>query len=113
MNVVVLRGRLSRPAEERVLPSESRLVTLEVTVLRPGERSDTVPVAWMDAPATAAQLGMGEEVVVVGRVRRRFFRTGAGTQSRTEVAAATVVPTRQAKRAATAVARALKAQEDG
>ena len=109
MNVVVLRGRLSRPAEERVLASETRLVTLEVTVLRPGERSDTVPVAWMGAPATAANLGMGEEVVVVGRVRRRFFRTPGGTQSRTEVAATTVVPTRQAKRAAAAVGRAVDA----
>jgi hypothetical protein len=30
--------------------------------------------------------------VVVGRVRRRFFRAGPGTQSRTEVVAENVVP---------------------
>ena len=30
MNVVTLRGRLSRPAEERTLPSGDRLVQLEL-----------------------------------------------------------------------------------
>ena len=109
MNVVVLRGRLSRPAEERVLRSGTRLVTLELTVAHPGVRADSVPVAWMDAPATAARLDTGDEVVVVGRVRRRFFRTGAGTQSRTEVQAEQVVATRQAKRAAKAVEWAMNA----
>src|SRR5687767_12653876 len=50
VNVVVLQGRLSRPAEERVLGSGSRLVALEVTIPRPGERADTVPVSWIDPP---------------------------------------------------------------
>jgi single-strand DNA-binding protein len=44
--------------------------------------------------------------VVVGRVRRRFYRAGGATQSRTEVVAETVVAARQAKRAATALASA-------
>ena len=44
--------------------------------------------------------------MVVGRVRRRFFRVGGATQSRTEVAADVVVPTRQAKRAGAALAQA-------
>jgi single-strand DNA-binding protein len=113
MNVVVLQGRLSRPAEERVLGSGSRLVALEVTVPRPGERADTVPVSWVDPPPAIALLGAGEEVVVVGRVRRRFFRTAAGTASRTEVAARVVVPARQAKRAAAALTRAVEAIESG
>ena len=113
MNVVVVRGRLSRPAEERVLESSTRLVTLDVTVPRPGERSDSVPVAWMNAPVAAAGLQTGEEVLVVGRVRRRFFRAGGGTQSRTEVAAVNVVPTRHTKRAASAMAAALKLVQAG
>jgi single-strand DNA-binding protein len=37
-------------------------------------------------------------VVVTGRVRRRFFRAGGYTQSRTEVVADAVVPTRRRKR---------------
>jgi hypothetical protein len=47
----------------------------------------------------------GDAVVVLGYVRRRFFRVAATTQSRTEVVAARVLP---ASRKAT-VARALHA----
>src|SRR5205823_5065868 len=50
MNVVALVGRLARPAEERVLPSGDRLVAYEVTVPREGERAETVPVVWFEAP---------------------------------------------------------------
>ena len=54
MNVVALVGRLARPAEERVLPSGDRLVAYEVTVPREGERAETVPVVWFEAPAYPA-----------------------------------------------------------
>ncbi len=111
MNVVVVKGRLSRPAEERVLESRTRLVTLELTVPRPGERADSVPVAWMGAPVWATKLDTGEEVLVIGRVRRRFFRAGTSTQSRTEVVADKIVVTRQAKTAAKALAEAAMALE--
>jgi hypothetical protein len=50
--------------------------------------------------------------VVAGRIRRRFFRTPAGTGSRTEVVATRVVPASQAKRAATLVAQACSALAD-
>ena len=52
MNVVTLRGRLSRPAEERTLPSGDRLVQLALTVARPGDKAECVPVVYFDAPAT-------------------------------------------------------------
>jgi single-stranded DNA-binding protein len=106
MNVVVAVGRLSRPAELRVLPSGDQLVTLELTVPRETERADSVPVSWFRAPARAAALDVDEEVLVVGRVRRRFFTSGGATQSRTEVVADAVVPTRQNKRMAAALVRA-------
>lgn len=106
MNVVVLIGRLARPAEVRELPSGDRLVAYEVTVDRQGERAETVPVVWHGAPASAVDHGVDERLVVVGRVRRRFFKAGGSTQSRTEVVAEAVVPARQAKRAAAAVERA-------
>jgi single-strand DNA-binding protein len=105
-NVAVLIGRLARPAEPRDLPSGDRLVQYEVTVPRQSGRAESVPVVWFDAPATAGDYDVDEKVVVVGRVRRRFFRTPGGTQSRTEVVADAVVPTRQAKRAQAAVDRA-------
>lgn len=106
MNIVVLQGRLSRPSDERVLGSGTRLVAYDVTVDGPeGGRDETVPVVWLDPPASAA-LDRDTEVVVVGRVRRRFFRAGGATASRTEVVADTVVPARQARRAASALDRA-------
>ena len=97
-NVAVLVGRLARPAEPRDLPSGDRLVQYEVTIPSETGRAESVPVVWYDAPATAADLDVDERVVVVGRVRRRFFKSGGGTQSRTEVVADAVVRARQAKR---------------
>ena len=105
-NVVVLMGKLARPPESRELPSGDRLVAYEVTVERPNERAETVPVVWFAAPASAADHDVDEKMLVVGRVRRRFFRTGAGTQSRTEVVAEAVVNARHTKRAAAALERA-------
>jgi single-strand DNA-binding protein len=48
----------------------------------------------------------------VGRVRRRFFRAGGYTQSRTEVVAENVLRTRQAKQVRAAVDRAARDLED-
>ena len=106
MNVVALTGRLSRPAEQRVLPSGDRLVAIDVTVARDEAPAEGVPVVWFGAPASAGDLDVDERVVVVGRVRRRFFRAEGRTQSRTEVVADAVVPSRHAKRAKAALAAA-------
>jgi single-strand DNA-binding protein len=112
-NVVALRGRLSRPAELRVLPTGSTLVGLEVTTRREGaDKADTVPVVWHDAPASASRLDTGDEVVVVGHVARRFFRSGGATQSRTEVVASTVVPIRSTKRVEAALRVAAETLEE-
>src|SRR3954453_20418020 len=112
MNVVTLLGRLSRPAEERTLPSGDRLVQLELTIARPGDKAESVPVVCFDAPATVSGLDVNDEVVVLGRVRRRFFRTAGGTQSRTEVVADQVVLRRHAKKAAAALDRARRLLDD-
>ena len=103
INVVVLEGSLSRPPAVRSLPSGDQIVTYEVTVRGQDQPAESVPVAWINPPARAAELPPGEVVVVVGRVRRRFFRTPAGTASRTEVLAEAVIPARQRKRAQAAV----------
>ena len=93
MNVVAVVGRLSRPAEHRVLPSGDQLVAYEVTVNGTVEgKRETVPVVWFGASAAAGSLDTDERVLVVGRVRRRFFKTGGRTGSRTEVVADAVVP---------------------
>jgi single-strand DNA-binding protein len=89
MNFVILRGQLSSQPQERVLASGSVLWSLELTT--PTDQGAwSVPVAWFDPPVAVA-FDAGDEVVVVGAVRRRFFRSAAGTQSRTEVVASDVV----------------------
>lgn len=102
-NVVALVGRLARPPELKELPSGDRLVAYEVTVAREGERAEGVPVVWFGAPGSAVDHDVDDTVVVVGRVRRRFYRAGGTTQSRTEVVADIVVAARQGKRASAAL----------
>jgi single-strand DNA-binding protein len=111
-NLVVLVGRLARPAEQKELPSGDRLVAYEVTVARPGARAEGVPVVWLGAPTSAADHDVDDVVLVIGRVRRRFFRAAGVTQSRTEVVADVVVPTRLAKRARAALAAACTRLEE-
>jgi single-strand DNA-binding protein len=113
MNIAVVRGHLSRPPERRTLSSGDELVSLEVTVERPDDRAEIVPVVWPSAPPSATGLVVGAPVVVVGRVRRRFFRVGGSTQSRTEVVADRVVATRQAAAARRLVEAAAEALATG
>ena len=112
MNIVILRGTLSRPCELRQLRSGDHVAAYEVTVRHEEGPSDTVPVVWHGAPASACSLDVDEEVVVTGRVRRRFFRAGGSTQSRTEVVADAVLPARRRKRAAEAVDAAIAQVEE-
>jgi single-strand DNA-binding protein len=109
VNVVILQGTLSRPPTARDLPSGDQMVAFEVTT-RPAEGpAETVPVCWLDPPRRALAFVAGAEVVVTGRVRRRFFRAGGATASRTEVVADTVLPAGHSARVATALGRARNA----
>lgn len=115
MNVVALSGWLSRPAEEKLLESGTRMLSLQVTVsgAGPAARAETVPVVWFEPAVGALDLDAGQDVVVVGRVRRRFFRTGNGTQSRTEVVADMLVPGGRPAAARKAMARAIESMAQG
>ena len=113
MNLVVLRGTLTRPPELRELRSGEQLVTYDLSVPRvDGGAAESVPVVWHSPPPSAAELAVHTQVVVIGRVRRRFFRAAGAIQSRTEVVAAKVLPTRRAKAAERAVSEALLEAED-
>jgi len=112
LNLVVLEGVLARPAQDVELPSGSRLLSLEVTVRRDDGPAEPVPVAWFDAPAWATSLDAGAAVVVTGRVRRRFFRSGGLTQSRTEVVASRVLRASSATKVRAALADAAAALAD-
>jgi single-strand DNA-binding protein len=102
-NEVVIVGRVSGEPQERELPSGDLLVAWRVVVDRPPPRRpvaagvrtvtiDTVDcVAWAAGTRrTARALRPGDVVQVSGALRRRFYRSGAGTSSRTEVEARSV-----------------------
>jgi hypothetical protein len=112
MNIVVLQGKLSRAPEERQL-RESVLATYEVTTRGDDGTATTAPVVWFDPPATAWQLDADDEVTIVGEVRRRFFRSNGRTESRTEVVASTVLPTRRKAQVSRALEHAMALIEDG
>lgn len=101
-NLVVLRGRLSSEPTVRTLPSGTSLVNLEVTTDVDGAGVSVPVVVEADCVSVAA----GDEVVVAGLVRRRFFRAGGVTQSRTEVVASSVVKGTSQRSVAKALARA-------
>lgn len=90
-NDVVLRGRMSAPAEVRTLPSGDPLVTFRLIVRRENPRTpgqvDTLICVTFDRALQrrAAVWRTGDVVEVEGALQRRFWRTGAGTASRNEV----------------------------
>ncbi len=106
MNIVLLRGRLSSDPRTVELPSGDVLLRWEVTTAT-GDRKMTVPVAWFEPPRSTRTIGSGAEVVVLGRVRRRFFRSGGATMSETEVVASAATLASRAKNVARLVDQAL------
>ena len=78
VNLAVVRGICSSPAEVRELPSGSTLVLLQVTTRHGEEAAISVPVVAWDPPGSVSEFDVGDEVVAVGLVRRRFFRDRRG-----------------------------------
>ena len=96
MNIAVVRGVVLRPPTERDLSDGTRLVSIDVSVNYADRPTESLEVVWMNPPASVDLPRQGNEVVAVGRVRRRFFRTTSGTTvGRTEVVADTVLTARQ------------------
>ena len=96
LNVVVVRGTLSSDPVRRELPSGDVVHNYEVTVRHPTGPADSVPVARF-TNGRVPKLEQGDVVVVTGRVRRRFFRAGGSTASRTEIVADSIVGATSAK----------------
>ena len=100
-NEVRLVGRLAVQPVHRELPSGDPLVSFRLVVERDAagvraaraggsSRSPTVDTlecsAWRrDVQRTLARTGPGDVLEVQGALRRRFWRTGAGAASRSEV----------------------------
>ena len=111
MNVVVLQGTLSSEPVVRELRSGSVVWSFEVTTRDEEGAASSVPVSWFD-PAAPPEWGPGDEVVVRGAVRRRFFRSAGGTQSRTEVVADVVLSANDRRKVARAIERARSALDE-
>jgi single-strand DNA-binding protein len=94
LNVAVVRGTCSSPADVRTLPSGDVLAQLQVSA-RVGE---AVPVAVVNPASWVHQLDAGDGIVVVGHVRRRFFRAAGATASRVEIQADLVARARDRRR---------------
>jgi single-strand DNA-binding protein len=91
-NDVVLRGKMSAPAELRSLPSGDLLVSFRLVVKRPkpkerGPSVDVLPCISYDRALQrrAAAWQPGDIIEVEGALQRRFWRTGTGTASICEV----------------------------
>jgi len=95
MNLVVLRGAVRSEPVERTLPSGSLVVQFDISAPLDGSAASAPVSITEPARAVLDCLEAGANVVVLGGVRRRFFRSGGTTQSRTEVIATRVVPVRR------------------
>ena len=104
-NIVLLRGTLSSDPRCTTLPSGDELWSYEVTTRDADGRAESVPVV-LGSARPLARAKSGDEVVVVGHVRRRFYRAGGRTASRTEVVADRLIDARRRRSVDTAVAAA-------
>lgn len=109
MNVVQLEGRITGAPEIKELPSGDAVCVCRVAVVREdvrllpsGRRSPSVDV--IDLAAWTARLrrtmgawAPGDEVVVEGAIRRRFYRAGGRTSSRVEIEVSSARRVRRAR----------------
>lgn len=105
VNVVVLVGTCSRAAIPRRLPSGDEVAELQITT-RTGGVARSVPVSVTGPGPGVRDLGPGDEVLVVGVIRRRFFRAAGVTASRVEVEAQFVGPRGDRRRGSAHIRRA-------
>lgn len=95
LNDVQLRGRLSAPAEIRELPSGDHMATWRLVVGRPAEIRGSVDT--IDCVSTRPRVIRsmsaavpGQRLELAGALRRRFWKTSFGLQSRYAVDVVTV-----------------------
>ncbi len=105
-NLVILRARVT--SEPRLVELASGGDVVQYDVKTPDAAgAASVPVSWFDAPAAGRRFAPGDEVVVVGSVRRRFFRAGGATVSRTDVVADEMLSVRRLRAVQRAVESAM------
>jgi single-stranded DNA-binding protein len=104
VNMVILIGEVTSPPVQRTLQTGEVVSSFDMaTQVEEGRIS--VPIACTGECDTTH---VGDSVCVVGIVRRRFFRSGAGVTSRTEVLADQVISMRRKANVRKAVSRLLE-----
>ena len=114
VNLAVVCGPCSGPPELRVLQSGTRLATLAVRgPAGPAgdERATSVPVTVWQPPAWVDRLEAGDLVIVVGRMRRRFYQRAGGVGSRVDLEADLIGRARDRRRVDAALRKAYGALE--
>jgi single-strand DNA-binding protein len=94
LNDLLLRGRVSAPAVEKVLPSGDKVVEFRLIVSREdGAGVDTLDIAsWSAASRRSALSLKGQEwIELSGSIHRRFWQSPTGVASRWQVVAAQIV----------------------
>jgi single-strand DNA-binding protein len=90
VNAVVLAGSVAADPVQRRMPSGDEVTELRLSVPEAGKRLLPLPVAaWHATVGVQALDGIakGDRVLVHGQLVRRFYRSGAGARSLTEVVA--------------------------
>jgi len=91
VNVVVLAGTVAADPVERRMPSGGEVTELRLSVPETGKRLLPLPVSvWHKdvGKRVLKPIAKGDDVLVYGQLVRRFYRSGAGARSLTEVVAA-------------------------
>ena len=115
VNLCVIRGVASGPPELRTLASGRRLATFSVKTHALEPPATSIPVAVWDPAAWLEAIEQGDELVVAGCLRRRFYRsTTGGLAARVELEASLVgrgSDTRKLRRARRLVQETLESLE--
>jgi hypothetical protein len=91
VNLCLVRGIASGPPELRTLASGRRLATFALKTHGLEPPATSVPVAVWDPPAWLEAIDQGDELVIAGCLRRRFYRsTTGGLAARVELEASLV-----------------------
>lgn len=94
LNDLLLRGRVSAPAVEKVLPSGDKVVEFRLIVSREdGAGVDTLDIASWSAASRRIGLSLKaqEWIELSGSIHRRFWQSPTGVASRWQVVAAQIV----------------------
>lgn len=99
VNVGIVVGMCSGEPEIRELSSGTVVANLSLRSTARGGETTSVPVTVWEPPAWLETVSAGEELAVLGAIRRRFYKLiSGGTGSRVDVEAELVVRTSDRRR---------------